>query len=140
MHRTITNQNGAALVEFAIILPVLVILVCGTIEMSLLLYNKQVLTNATREGARCEISKYAEPDIAKNTVVNYCSNMVLLDLAGNSSVSESDVVISDDGGDVSVSLTYDYHYLFASVLGLTKTSIVARTTMRSEAIYGAPGE
>jgi hypothetical protein len=49
------RQNGAAAVEFALILPFLVLLVYGTIEFGLLLYNQQVLTNASREGARAAI-------------------------------------------------------------------------------------
>ena len=45
------NQKGAALIEFAIVLPLLLLLVFGAIEFGLLFYNKQVITNASREGA-----------------------------------------------------------------------------------------
>ena len=48
----INNQNGAALVEFAIVLPVLLMLIFEMIEFSLLLYDKAMITNASREGAR----------------------------------------------------------------------------------------
>ena len=46
------NEKGAAIVEFAIILPLLLLLVFGMIEFSLLMYNKAMITNASREGAR----------------------------------------------------------------------------------------
>ena len=46
------HQKGAVAVEFALILPVLVLLLFGIVEFSLLMYNKQILTNASREGAR----------------------------------------------------------------------------------------
>jgi Flp pilus assembly protein TadG len=46
------SQKGAALVEFAFVLPILLILVFGIIEFGFLLYNKAVITNASREGAR----------------------------------------------------------------------------------------
>jgi hypothetical protein len=46
------SQKGAALVEFAIVLPILLVLVFGIIEFGFLLYNKAVITNASREGAR----------------------------------------------------------------------------------------
>jgi len=49
------EQNGASAVEFAILLPFLVLLVFGIIEFGLLLYNQQVITNASREGARAAI-------------------------------------------------------------------------------------
>ncbi|MBS1113452.1 MAG: tadE-like family protein [Nitrospirae bacterium] len=49
------RQNGAAAVELAILLPFLAVLVFGIIEVGLLLYNQQVITNASREGARAAI-------------------------------------------------------------------------------------
>jgi hypothetical protein len=49
------SQKGAALVEFAIVLPILLILVFGIIDFSILLYNKATITNASREGARTGI-------------------------------------------------------------------------------------
>jgi Flp pilus assembly protein TadG len=50
--KIIRNSRGGAAVEFALILPLLLMLIFGAIELGLLLYNKQILTNATREGAR----------------------------------------------------------------------------------------
>ena len=49
------TQAGAAAVEFALILPMLLILLLGTIEGSLAMYDKAVITNASREGARAGI-------------------------------------------------------------------------------------
>jgi hypothetical protein len=46
------SQKGAALIEFALVLPILLVLVFGIIEFGFLLYNKAVITNASREGAR----------------------------------------------------------------------------------------
>ena len=45
-------QRGAAAVEFAIVLPLLLVFVFGIIEFGFLLYDKAVITNASREGAR----------------------------------------------------------------------------------------
>ena len=50
-----TNRNGTAIVEFAIVLPVLLLILMGIIEFSFVLYDKAVLTNASREGARAGI-------------------------------------------------------------------------------------
>ena len=49
------NQTGASAVEFAIVLPILVLLVFGIIEFSVALYDKAMITNASREGARAAI-------------------------------------------------------------------------------------
>lgn len=47
-----TYEGGAALVEFALILPLLLLLVMGTVEFGRA-YNAQItLTHATREGVR----------------------------------------------------------------------------------------
>ena len=54
-HRDGAHQRGAAAVEFALLLPVLMAMLMGTLEMGLILYDKAVLTNATREGARAGI-------------------------------------------------------------------------------------
>jgi hypothetical protein len=51
----IRAQGGAAMIEFAIVLPVFLILLIGTVEFTLLLYNKAMITNASREGARLGI-------------------------------------------------------------------------------------
>ncbi len=50
-----SSQKGASAVEFALILPLLMLILWGIIEFGLLLYNKQVITNASREGARAGI-------------------------------------------------------------------------------------
>ena len=72
----IENQKGAVAVEFAIVLPLLVLLVFGIIESSAFLYDKAMITNASREGARTGIV-YSYPDRISDaeiiTVVeNYC--------------------------------------------------------------------
>jgi hypothetical protein len=55
MRIKIASQKGAALVEFAIVLPILLVLLFGIIDFSILLYNKASITNASREGARAGI-------------------------------------------------------------------------------------
>ncbi len=45
-------QKGSVLVEFALILPVFLLFLFGVITFSVALYDKMVLTMATREGAR----------------------------------------------------------------------------------------
>lgn len=49
------NDRGAAIIEFAIVLPVLVILVLGIIEFGWVLNGYITITGAAREGARAAI-------------------------------------------------------------------------------------
>src|SRR5216117_2819526 len=46
------QQRGAALVEMAMVLPVLTLLLLGIVNMGLLIREHQILQNAAREGAR----------------------------------------------------------------------------------------
>ena len=48
-------QKGTAAVEFALVLPVFLVVVFSTLEFGMALYNKNILTNASREGARSGI-------------------------------------------------------------------------------------
>jgi hypothetical protein len=51
----VKDQDGATLVEFALIVPLLFLLLFGTIEFGLFLFNKHIITNSSREGARAGI-------------------------------------------------------------------------------------
>jgi tetratricopeptide (TPR) repeat protein len=47
-----TGEKGAALVEAAIVLPLLVLILVGTVEFGVVLHDYLILQNASREGAR----------------------------------------------------------------------------------------
>jgi Flp pilus assembly protein TadG len=49
------GTDGAIAVEFALLLPMLVMLVAGLLEFGLTLYLQEVITNASREAARAGI-------------------------------------------------------------------------------------
>jgi Flp pilus assembly protein TadG len=46
------GQEGSAAVEFAIILPILLLLLLGALDMGHMYYMDHLITNASREGAR----------------------------------------------------------------------------------------
>jgi Flp pilus assembly protein TadG len=50
--RLVRGEGGGVAVEFAIVLPILMLLVFGIIDFGHAWYIKQVVTNASREGAR----------------------------------------------------------------------------------------
>lgn len=61
MRKIISSNEGVAAVEFALISPLLFILIFGIIEFSALLYNQAVITNASREAARYTATYYINP-------------------------------------------------------------------------------
>lgn len=52
-HRRSASERGGVAVEFALILPVLLMIVVGTIEFGRVYSQVQVYNGAAREGARC---------------------------------------------------------------------------------------
>ena len=60
-----SDEQGAELIEFALILPLILILLMGIFDFGLAFQRYEVLTNAAREGARMGslASNYTTPDI-----------------------------------------------------------------------------
>ena len=52
----LSSEKGTALIEFALVLPILLVLTAGLIEFGIALYDKAMVTNASREGARAGIA------------------------------------------------------------------------------------
>jgi len=60
-------------VEFAIILPLLALLVFGIVELTFALYDKAMITNASREGARVGIV-YRIPAVTDSEISSVVNN------------------------------------------------------------------
>jgi Flp pilus assembly protein TadG len=84
----IREGDGAAMVEFAIGITVLIMLLLGILEFGFLWYQKQVITNASREAARYGVTyrtksdgtrlapkNFTSPTIAQ-VVNNYCTSRI----------------------------------------------------------------
>ena len=127
------NNRGVAAVEFAICLPILVLLVCGSIEFGLLFYNQQVITNASREGVRAGIVAEAETTDIIQIVKNYCNGR-MINLNGANELQADAVTVSapDGNDDITVSVSYNYNFLFGGILGFTEKTLSAQTIMRME--------
>ena len=127
------NNRGVAAVELAFCLPILMLLVCGSIEFGLLFYNQQVITNASREGVRAGIVAEAETTDIIQIVKNYCSGK-LINLNGANELQADAVTVSapDGDDDLTVRVIYNYDFLFGGILGFTDKTLSAQTIMRME--------
>jgi Flp pilus assembly protein TadG len=110
------NQKGAAAVEFAIVLPLLVVFVFGIIEFGLLFYDKAVVTNASREAARAGIVFQPDPRVnitrIENVGLNYCNNrLVTFGSSPGPSVSVPNGPCVNSGDELAVTVTYQYEFL-----------------------------
>jgi Flp pilus assembly protein TadG len=52
LRERILSEDGQATVEFALVLPILLMILCGIIDFGWLFYNQAMVNNACREGAR----------------------------------------------------------------------------------------
>ena len=144
----IRDQNGGAVVEFAIILPLLIVLLFGSVEFGLLLYNKQIITSACREGARAGIVSRTpglSNDAIEDEVIKY--GKAYLVTFGSDTLEKADIDLltinnnsttfnpatdrcTSFGCDLKVVVTYDYDFLVLSAFG--PITLNAKTIMKME--------
>lgn len=130
------------MIEFALVLPVLVLVFFGGVEMSIALYDKAMLTNAAREGARAAVVRREVPltsagisSLVENVVKTYCGNN-LISLgpeapSNNLRVQAVPVVISPGDNGVRVAASYDY---YGVILGRLLADIAGPVTLTAEVV------
>ena len=68
----IKRQHGAQAVEFALVLPFLLAIVLMVVEFGFVVYNKAIITNASREAARAGTVLSATPWTTGNVAAVAC--------------------------------------------------------------------
>ena len=88
----VSRETGNITVELALALPLLLLLIAGVVDLGMLYWEKQVLTNATREGARAVIraqgagvATLSQAQV-RQVVRNYLDRFFLKDLSGQNLV------------------------------------------------------
>jgi Flp pilus assembly protein TadG len=138
MKAEIHSQKGVAAVEFALVLPLLVLLAFGIIEFSLALYDKAVITNASREGARAGIV-FRDPAFTDGEIIDivnqYCQNRLI---TFGSALQPTTSVVREGastGDDLTVQVHYQYTFLVIPGFITNMTGgipMTAQTVMRME--------
>ena len=150
----IRSEDGVSAVEFALISPLLFVLTFGIVEFGILLFDKAVVTNASREGARAAIvyntdgtdyTPITETEI-RDVITSYANGyLVNLGVPGNNPLSAADIDIvyntgtPESGGDVTVAVNYSYDFLvfpnLTRLIGGTldgTVDLIGTTVMRME--------
>lgn len=109
------DDRGAAAVEFAILLPLLLLIVFGIVDFGYALYSQHTLTQAAREGARLEALGRDAADVDART--REAANGVAPERLSVSVPEEC-----PGGEDAKVLVEYSYEYLtpvggIASLIG-----------------------
>lgn len=136
------SERGGALIEFIIVLIPLLVLTFGSIEFGVAGYNKAMLTNASREGARAGIVfDPAQPDdrLSNEDIIQTVRDYCAANLITFGDAAQPDVVINragnEPGDNLTVSVTYVYGFLVIDNLipAFNPTmTLGAQTVMRME--------
>ena len=123
--------------EFAILAPVLILLLFGIIEFGVMIFNQQVITNASREAARFGIifsdPKHTAAEI-QQVVIDYCADH-LVTFGDSSTALKTPTVTGAEGSfgsDLTVKVEYEYNFLFMDNFGFGTITLAAETVMKHE--------
>jgi Flp pilus assembly protein TadG len=104
------SDRGAAAVEFAILLPLLLMLVLGTIEFGRA-YNAQItLTNAARDGVRV-MAIANDPTGAKTAAKSAAASV-------STTIATSDITLSSDACSTGTQVTLTIRYNLSTITGI----------------------
>jgi len=143
------SNRGQTLIEFALIIVLLFILILGIMEFGIILYDKSVLTDACREGARAGVVFRADPATfaydplteaeIKTVIDNYIQKRLLTFGAPFDATNDVDITWDPNppthGGEIDVRVNFTYSFLALPNLGNMGTgtlNLSARSVMRME--------
>jgi Flp pilus assembly protein TadG len=145
-----TKRRGAAAVEAALVLPVVILFLFGILEYGRYLMFLQIFTNAAREGAHYALAHTDPITIAGTTYGNATTDVtaaVTKALAGQHLTSQNIQVYASDslgnnlgawtsgeaGQSVCVKITGNYPVILPNLLHLASSiPVTAQAVMRSE--------
>jgi Flp pilus assembly protein TadG len=119
--RLIRKEQGQSLVEFALVIPVLILIVMGIIEFGNLWMTMNVLSGAAREGAR--VAAVTDPDAAQ--VQSAVENVLI-----PANISGATISVTGPNGASEVTVTIQFDYTVATlgfIPGLSGTLQLTRS-------------
>jgi Flp pilus assembly protein TadG len=134
------TTRGNTVLEFALVLPALLLLVIGFIEISLMTYDKAMINSASREGARYGTIYRGGTYATTNATINYTKNLLLNKLMSFSSSSAIEVKATssdpspESGDQLTVTVSYTYGgLLLYTLIGQPKMmNLSSKTTLSYE--------
>jgi Flp pilus assembly protein TadG len=131
------KRRGAAAVEFAVVAPVLIMLVFGMIEFGRAIMVQQVIVNASREGARTAVIEGASLADVNGAITAQLDAATIADRTiafrvNGSTVSDPTVGSAGDSVSVDISVNYADITWLPSPSYLGGTQLQATSVMRRE--------
>lgn len=132
------SEKGAALIEAAITVPIILLISVGIFEFGRAYQTMQVLTNAAREGARMAVITASTDDAVTARVRSYMKGGSLSNHATASVTIVRNVTMT--GADTGSSIVIDYPFQFmvlnpvVRLIAPSDTKTGAPITMKSSAL------
>jgi Flp pilus assembly protein TadG len=129
------NRNGQSLVEFALVVPLLLLLVIGIAEFGRAWMTRNILTGAAREAVRLAAVPGPGPGYTFNGTAADTRAKQVLASAGITTAAVSVVDAPAPFGDVTATVSYDFPVAvigFIPGLGGSTFTLTSTTTMRRE--------
>ena len=126
------NETGSELVELAIVMPILVLLLLGIVDFAFLFQRWEVVTNATREGARLASmgdTAYTDQDVEDRVESYLQANGLSATPSIGVNLATSETISTVVVNTVTVSVSYPSSFIFLpGTINLQSSSV-----MRAEA-------
>lgn len=129
------RKRGVAVVEMAVVLPLLLALVFGIIEFGWVFMIRQTVVNAAREGCRTAVLQTATNEEVGDRIREV---MAALGYAEGTDWSFTATDVGEDIQNVTVSISLDAVSLTGGFILRGGSDLEGTCTMRKEGIAGAP--
>ena len=121
------RERGAAAVEMAIVLPLLVLLLGGIIDFGWLFFNEVMLANAAREGARGAVVEMSNADVQTRSAT--AADPLNVDATTGVQVSSPNCAGGADDVTVTVTTTETFTWFFMGAFGIPTPTVQGSATM-----------
>jgi Flp pilus assembly protein TadG len=133
--RRSATQAGSVALEFAILLPFLLMVLVGIVEVGLMIYDKAALAAAARAAARAgtmvAVPALSAPQISAVASAN-CNDLLSFGNAGNSpSVTVNNASGTSPGNTLTVRISYTYRGL---MLGSVFSALTGPVVLNATAV------
>jgi Flp pilus assembly protein TadG len=129
------RDRGAAAVEFAIVVPALIVLIFGSIEFGLAVNARTQVSNAAREGVRVASLGGSVADIqasALNSIGNVSGTKTVTVTCTTPGGATCTIGASNSGNTATVVVVLNYTGITGMFPSLTNTTITGTSYMRIE--------
>ena len=110
------GRVGQAIVEFALVLPIFLLILCAILDFGVLLYSRMTVINAAREGARAATLMAGEP---RSAIQARAGDRATAAAGGLDVATVTTCGACKSGDFVTVTVTYDHHAFFPLLFGTT---------------------